>query len=323
MKILVTGGNGFIGSHVVDNLLKKGHKVTIFTRHKEISSLWDKKVSCYLGDVKDAEAVNDAVSHHDGVINLAGILGTAETVSTPIESIEVNILGAINVFEAIKKHKIPSVQITVGNYTWHNTYAITKYSSERFAHMYNNEFKTKISVVRGLNVYGERQKHYPIRKVVPNFVLPALKNEPIVIFGDGQQLLDLIYAKDVAEIIARSLLLEHNHHQDVFEAGSGLLGTVTSLAETIIRLSGSKSEIKYVPMRFGEPVRSITRGDPSTLEPLGFRDRDFTPLEVGLKKTIDWYKKNLSIFSRDLAIVKEEKPKKVRSKAKKATPNRS
>lgn len=316
MKILVTGGNGFIGSHVVDNLLKKGHKVTIFTRNKENPPLWNNKVDYFLGDIKDSESILEAVSHHNGVINLAGILGTAETVSTPKESVEVNILGAINVFEAIKKFKIRAVQITVGNYTWHNTYAITKYASERFAHMYNKEFGTQISVVRGLNVYGERQKHLPVRKVVPNFILAALKNKPIIIFGDGQQLLDLIYAKDVAEITARSLLMEHDHYQDVFEAGSGILVTATSLAETIIKLSRSRSELKYMPMRFGEPTRSITRGDPSTLEPLGFRDRDFTSLEVGLKKTIDWYKKNLANFEEDSAIVKEEKPKKIKARVK-------
>jgi nucleoside-diphosphate-sugar epimerase len=316
MRILVTGGNGFIGSHVVENLLKKGHKVTIFTRRKENPPIWNKKVDYFLGDVKDSEAVFEAISHHNGVINLAGILGTAETVTNPKESVEVNIQGAINVFEAIKKFKVRAVQITVGNYTWHNTYAITKYASERFAHMYNKEFGTQISVVRGLNVYGERQKHLPVRKVVPNFVLAALKNEPIVIFGDGQQLLDLIYAKDVAEITARSLLLEHEHYQDVFEAGSGILVTATALAEMVIKLSGSKSELKFAQMRFGEPTRSITRGDPSTLEPLGFRDKDFTTLENGLKKTIDWYRKNLSSFDEGLSIVKEERPRKVKIKTK-------
>lgn len=295
MKIFVTGGNGFIGSHVVDNLLKKGHKVTVFTRYKENPPLWGNKVSYYLGDIKDAEAIFDAVSQHDGVINLAGILGTSEMVNSPKESVEVNIYGAINIYEAIKKFKIPTVQITVGNYTWNNSYAITKYTSERFAHMYNKEFGTQISVVRGLNVYGERQKHFPIRKVVPNFILAALKKEPIVIFGDGQQLLDLIYVKDVAEILARALLMEHSHYQNVFEAGSGVLVTATSLAELITKLSGSRSEIKYMPMRYGEPVRSITRGDPSTLEPLGFRDKDFTLLEEGLKKTIDWYKKDYKL----------------------------
>lgn len=290
MKILVTGGNGFIGSHVVDNLRLKKHEVTIFDRFYK--KPLNPAVNIFTGDIKDPEAVDQAVSLHDGIIHLAGILGTAETVTTPKESIDVNIQAAINVYEAVKRHQKTASAMTVGNYTWNNSYAITKYTAERFALMYNQEFKTKIAIVRGLNVYGERQKHAPVRKVVPNFIIRALNNDPIEIFGDGEQLLDLIYVKDTAEIIIRSLLLDHGVYDTVFEAGSGSLVTARELAELIIKLSKSKSRVVFLPMRSGEPQRSITQGDPSSLAPLGFRVQDFTPLKTGLHKTIAWYKKN-------------------------------
>ena len=290
MKILVTGGNGFIGSHVVDNLLSKGHRVTVFDRSRKVPSPW-KNVNLFAGDIKDKDAVFDAISQHDGVIHLAGLLGTSEAVTTPFEGIDVNIVGALNVYEAVRRHKKPAVTITVGNYTWNNTYAISKYTAERFALMYNKEFGTKIAVVRGLNVYGERQKHAPVRKVVPTFVIAALKNEPIEIFGSGEQLLDLIYVKDCAEILVRALLLDHDNYNSVFEAGSGEPVTVNDLAQTIIKLAKSKSKIVYKPMRAGEPKRSVTLGDPSTLEALAYRTLDLTPLEEGLKSTIPWYKK--------------------------------
>jgi len=289
MHILVTGGNGFIGSHIVDNLLEKGHSITIFDRFKKTSHR--KNVNQYTADIKDAEAVFDAVSKHDGVIHLAGLLGTAEAIANPRESIDVNIHGAVNVYEAIQRRKIPAVTISVGNYTWNNTYAITKHTAERFSLMYNKEFGTKIAVVRGLNVYGERQKHAPVKKVVPNFILSALKNEPVEIFGDGEQLLDLIYVKDVAEILARALLVHHEMYNVVFEAGSGQTVSVNELARNIIRLSQSKSRIRYQTMRAGEPKRSITLGDPSTLEALGYRTQDLTPLEKGLQRTISWYRR--------------------------------
>lgn len=291
MKILVTGGNGFVGSHVVNNLLEKGHKVTVFDRFGKTPSLW-KNVQQYVGDIKDTEAVFDAISTHDAVIHLAGVLGTSETVTTPKESIDVNIQGAMNVYEALRRYKNPAVAITVGNYTWNNTYAITKYAAERFALMYNKEFGTKIAVVRGLNVYGERQKHAPVRKVVPNFAIRALRGEPIEIYGDGEQFLDLIYAKDTAEILTRSLLLDHGVYNSVFEAGSGEPVTANELAKLIIEAAKSKSKIKHLPMRSGEPHRSITQGDPSTLEPLAFRKQDLTPLDKGIKKTVAWYRKS-------------------------------
>jgi len=286
-KILVTGGNGFIGHHVVDNLLSKGYEVTVLDRFGK-KTTWE-GVNYFVGDIKDKEAVSDAISKHDGVINLAGILGTAEMISTPLDSIQVNICGAINVYEAIKRFEKKAVHITVGNYTWLNTYAITKFASERFALMYNKEFGTKIAVVRGLNVYGAWQKHKPVKKVVPNFILSALKDEPIVVYGDGDQLLDVIYAEDMAEVLVRALVLDHGVYNTVMEAGSGKLVTANELAKTIIRIAKSKSKLKHVPMRAGEPKKSITQGDPSTLAPLKYLPT--TNLEEGLKRTIDWYRK--------------------------------
>jgi nucleoside-diphosphate-sugar epimerase len=285
VKVLVTGGQGFIGSHVVDVLLERGHGVTIYDRRLIRVPAG---TAFHLGDVRDGEAFADAIGQHDGVIHLAGVLGTSEMVTTARESVEVNIGGALNLYEAVKRYGCRAVQIAVGNYTWNNSYAITKYTAERFALMYNKEFGTKIAVVRGLNAYGERQKHAPIKKVVPNFVLSALRDEPLVIFGDGEQLLDMIYVRDVAEILVRALELDHGQYAETMEAGSGELVTANHLATEIVRIAGSRSEIRHVPMRAGEPVRSITRGDPSTLDPIRYRPQ--TSLSEGLRRTVEWYR---------------------------------
>lgn len=285
MKILVTGGNGFIGSHVVDLLQEQGHTVTIFDRHRRP---FRDDVEQFAADIKDGEAVFDAVSRHDGIINLVGILGTSETVSSPHESVAVNIDGAINVYEAVRKFGKRCVQITVGNYTWNNSYAITKYTAERFGLMYNKEYGTQIVVVRGLNVYGPRQKHAPVRKVVPNFIRLALRNEPIEIYGDGEQLLDLIYVRDTVEILVRALLMDHGAYDHIIEAGSGKLVMVNDLARTIIEAAGSRSKLVHLPMRPGEPVHSVTKSDPSTLAPLAYLPQ--TSLPDGIKRTVAWYR---------------------------------
>ncbi len=287
MKVLVTGGQGFIGSHVVDVLLGRGHGVTIFDRRLV---RMPPAASFYLGDVRDAEALADAISLHEGVIHLAGVLGTSEMVTTPRESVEVNINGAINLYEGVRRYGCRAVQITVGNYTWNNSYAITKFTAERFALMYNKEFGTKIAIVRGLNAYGERQKQAPVKKVVPNFILSALRDEPLVIFGDGEQLLDMIYVRDVAEILVRALEIDNGQYAQVMEAGSGDLVTANTLAESIVRISGSRSAITHVPMRAGEPDRSVTKGDPRTLTPIAYLPK--FSLDEGLRRTIDWYRAN-------------------------------
>jgi len=291
MKILVTGGSGFIGSHLVDLCLEKGDEVTVFDRRLDVQPSWvdwDENVSIIPGDIKNPSAVDNAVRECDAVVHLAGILGTSEIVDTPVESIEVNIKAAINVYESIKHHDVPAVQITVGNIAWFNSYAISKYAAERFALMYNREFGTKIAVVRGLNVYGERQKHYPVKKVIPNFMVSALRDELIPIYGDGEQLLDVIYVGDNAEILYRALTKDHGVYDHPMEAGTGKLISVNELARRVIDAADSSSTLKHIPMRAGEPNRSTTKADPSTLAPLDYVPS--TKLQDGLKRTATWYR---------------------------------
>ena len=146
MNVLVTGGNGFIGKHVCARLVELGHVATVFDR------LWahaEGSYGAYLGNVCDAQAVDQAVYHHDAVIHLAGVLGTQETVANPLPAVETNIVGSLNVFEACARHNKRGVYIAVGNHWMNNPYSISKTTAERFALMYNKERGTKIAVVRG------------------------------------------------------------------------------------------------------------------------------------------------------------------------------
>ena len=285
MKILVTGV-GFIGNYVVENLLAKGHQVTAFDRHAQLRN----DVETFLGDIRDATAVSEAVSHHDGVIHLAGILGTAETVDNPLPSIETNIIGSLNVLQACRKYSKKAVNITVGNHWMLNSYAISKSTVEKLTFMFNKEHKTQTVTVRGLNAYGPRQKPKPVRKIIPNFIIPALKDEDLLVNGDGSQIMDMIYVTDIAEILVRALLNDHNTYDKIFEAGTGRATTVKEIAEEVIKQVG-KGRIRFVRMRQGEEEHAVVLGDPTTLTSLGF-DK-FVSLEDGLRDTIAWYKENM------------------------------
>ena len=284
-KILVTGGNGFIGDHVVDNLLKKGYKVTIFDRRKTKQR---DDVEYFYGDVRDWESISEAIYKSDGVIHLAGVLGTQETVRNPRPAIQTNILGSINVFEACALYNKKAVYISVGNYWMNNPYSISKSTAERFALMYNKDRGTKIAVVRGLNAYGPGQKAMPIRKIIPNFIIPALKNEDITIYGSGKQQMDMIYVDDIAETLVKALMMEHNVYDFVFEAGTGVALPVNDIANMVVKACNSKSKINHVDMRPGEESISVVRADIKTLEPLGLDE--FTPFDEGIKKTVEWYR---------------------------------
>jgi len=123
--------------------------------------------------------------------------------------------------------------------------------------------------------------------------LPALKNKDILIYGNGNQRMDMIYVGDMAEILVRALKIDHNHYDNyIFEAGTGKAPTVNEIAENIIRLCGSKSKLSHTNMRPGEEKNSTVIANSETLKPLDFNN--FVSLEEGLNKTIPWYRKWLS-----------------------------
>ena len=305
-KIGITGGAGFIGSFLVDNFLSKGYEITIFDRHYDAAKFkeygWEGKVDFRLGDLKDRDSVFDFVSHVDVVVNLAGLLGTQEMMQNPSEAILVNILGAINVFDAIKLHNKRGFQVCVGNHWMNNPYSITKSVTERFALMYNKEHKTDIRICRGMNIYGPRQKHRPIRKIFPNLVIPALLGKDITIYGTGEQVMDLLYVKDFAEILSRIILTDDIPNNIIFEAGAGEF-TINEAVKKVLELTNSTSKVNHIPMRPGEDAMSMVKisdeGWTNLKKYVNYTPVDLTPMDIAMKQSIDWYRANLSRFTWD------------------------
>lgn len=296
-KILVTGGNGFIGRHVVDTCLRRGYTPVVLDRQ------WGAQqqpagVEIIGGDIRDASTVTEAMAHAEGFIHLAGVLGTAETINNPRPAAEVNIVGGLNVLEAAAQYKVHGVNIAVGNHWMNNTYSITKSTVERFAAMYRKERDVQVSTVRALNAYGEGQSsaapHGPskVRKIMPSFVNRALDGDSIEVYGSGEQVMDMIYVGDVAKIMVSALehSWEHGACHDVLEAGTGRRTTVAQIAQMVLDEVGSGKGITYLPMRGGEPVDSVVVGDPRTLRwGIGYGD-PLVRLEDGISRTVSWFK---------------------------------
>lgn len=294
MKVLVTGGSGFIGSHVVDRLAELGYSPVIFDRRGWLRP----NAETMLGDIRDATAITEAAAHVDGIIHLAGVLGTQETISNPYPAAETNILGGINVLQAIRQYELPATYICVGNYWMNNSYSITKTTTERFAQMFNKELGTQVAVVRALNAYGPGQAlptpygESKVRKIMPSFIGRAIAGDPIEVYGDGSQIMDMIYVEDVAKILVDSfeLAVEGLVPNDfTFEAGTGRVTTVKQIAEIVINTVG-QGEIVHLPMRPGEPENSTVIADPSTLERLGWYPDMMVPLEDGVASAVTYFR---------------------------------
>lgn len=297
MKVLVTGGSGFIGSNVVDELAARGHEVEILVRTRKLH-LEDSAHTVRLGDVRDHTTVSEAVGHSDAWIHLAGVLGTTETIKDPWPAIDTNMRAAYNVLEAASKYNRPGVNIAVGNWWMNNPYSITKNLAERFCLMYRDERDVNVSVVRALNAYGPGQSiaqpygHSQVRKITPSFVCRALVGDPIEVYGNGQQIMDMAHVKDVARVLVATLeqTVAEGPAPHVLEAGTGLDTTVLDVAEAVIKATG-QGEVKYLPMRPGEPEGAVVQADPRTLTWL-HEAQSFRSLEVGIPETVEWYRTN-------------------------------
>lgn len=294
-KILVTGANGFIGQYVQEELINRGHTPIAFDRHNKNALVVGSEL--FHGDITNEVDVTEAIAHADGFIHLAGVLGTQETIKNPIPAAQTNIVGGLNVFKASAQYKVPGVNIAVGNHWMNNTYSITKSTMERFVQMFNTEMDTEITIVRALNAYGPRQVSAPpygpskVKKIAPAFINAALNDKPIQIYGNGEQVMDMIYVADVAKVLVSAL--EHNFDHGapttVFEAGSGIPTTVNDIADVVLHVTGSSAGVEYTPMRPGEPQHSIVLGNPRTLEPLKIFPSQFKGLLDGMQDTADYF----------------------------------
>lgn len=305
MKVLVTGGSGFIASWIRKELIARGHSVLVMDHQDRRQQLADGE-EFFLGDVRDATAVTEAAAHVDGIIHLAAVLGTQETISNPRPSAETNILGSLNVFEAAAQYRLPGVYAGVGN-AWmrdHGTgsYTISKTAAEDFVRMFNAYRGGRITVVRPVNAYGPGQSiaqpfgTSKVRKVMPALTCRALTNTPIEVYGDGTQVSDCVWVKDVATAFVAALehTAEYGPTERPVEVGPADSVTVNNIARMVAEEASKHTglapvDIVHLPMRPGEVPNAVVKSDVSTLQQIGLTATDFLPLEEGIRQTVEYY----------------------------------
>jgi UDP-glucose 4-epimerase len=301
VKIGITGGAGFIGGHVVEEALTRGHSVVIFDRRGALPSAGlginpGATIERFLGDILDPIAVTELAAHVDGIIHLAACLGTQETITNPRPSATTNVQGGLNALEAATEHDIPLTYIGVGNHWMNNSYSISKTTIERYIQMYVKERGTKANVVRAVNAYGPRQSVAPpfgpakVRKITPAFVCRALTGMPIEVYGNGSQISDMVYVKDVARALVSAL----EHAQEGSAVGETIeVGPDRSHSLTVTSLGGPiQPEIVHLPMRPGEEPGAVVSADPETLRIIGIDPATLVPFEQGIRTTVKWFIEN-------------------------------
>jgi UDP-glucose 4-epimerase len=287
---LVTGGYGFIGSHLVERLIKDGHKVTVLDdsstgRSENLSSsLYGVDLEVIKGSILDEEILEECVVRADYVFHLAAAVGVFNIVQNPLGSLLTNVRGTENVLSFSSKHgksvflasssevygkntadslKEDSDRI-LGNPTvlrW--SYSEAKAIDESLAYAYFVEKNLQVRVVRFFNTVGPRQLG-TYGMVVPRFIRAALMNEPLIIFGNGEQTRCFAHVSDVIDAIVLVAFAENTLGR-VVNIGNDFEISINDLAKRIIRETESKSEIKYVPYEeaYGQGFEDMERRVPN------------------------------------------------------------
>jgi UDP-glucose 4-epimerase len=303
-KVVLIGGTGFILSHVAERYAHNGNEVVIFDNnlehdlYQETKRLIDQHTNVLFvqGDVRDKKALIAAVTNAEAVYQFAALMGTSARFGQEVDTAEVNILGMLNSCQAaldvnIKYFVHPPRPILT---TWLTPYIITKTAATQFTQMYHEIYGLPSIGLLIQNCFGPRERSLlnpntlrpgEGRKFIATAIIAALRNEPIPIFGDGEQSSDFVYIEDCVEACIMAAC--ESAVGKTLEIGSGINTKVLDVAKLIIELTGSKSKIEFLPMRTGE-VKVHTKADLAAAKQyLGWEPK--TSLREGLKKTIPYY----------------------------------
>ncbi|MGA2174665.1 MAG: NAD-dependent epimerase/dehydratase family protein [Verrucomicrobiota bacterium] len=301
MKILVTGGAGFIGSHIVEHFQGRAEVRVL----DNLCSGFKRNLACFHhefieGSILDRERVRRAVRDVDYIFHLAAMISVPESMQKPIECTEINTTGTLVVLEEAAKAKVKKLVLSSSAAIYGDNpitpklesmlpepkspYAVTKLDGEFYCKMFTDESRIQTVCLRYFNVFGPRQDpKSQYAAAVPIFIDRAVKNEAVTIYGDGEQTRDFVFVKDV--VAANIFFATQSKVSGVFNVAYGQQMTINHLANTICRLTGSRSEIKYAAERLGDVKHSV-----ASVRKL--RDAGFAPLsnfEDGLRATIDFF----------------------------------
>lgn len=321
MKVLVTGGAGFIGSHIVEQLLNQGYNVITLDdlstgKLDYLNKIINHPNHVFVqGSALDRAVLYELIGKCDVVFHMAAVLGVKNTVDNPLKVIEGNIDSTRNVLELAfhrktkvifastsevygKNEHLPfsedSSSRVLGPTSIHRwCYATAKALDEHLCFAYGDK-GLPVTVVRYFNAYGPRQNGTQYGQVIPKFIKAALKNEPITIYGDGEQSRCFTFIEDTVK--GTIACLDPRANQEVFNIGIDQVTTINELARKIKFLSQSSSEITYIPYSkaYGPGYEDMQKRIPDITK--ARQMLNYFPsvkLEDGLLKTIEWYREDL------------------------------
>lgn len=307
-SVLVTGGAGFIGSHLSQALVRRGCRVTVLDNLASgyLDNLKDFRddIEFVEGDIRDQELVSRVTRDCDVVFHQAAVVSVAKTVEDPVGSTSVNDMGTLSLLEAARQNKVKRVVMASSSAVFGDDpqlpkietmspkpvtpYAVQKLTNEFYADLYYRLYGMETVCLRYFNVFGPRQDpSSPYSGVISIFMQRAVETSAPVINGDGEQTRDFIFVGDVVQANIQAAT-QGKAPGEVFNIGTGQAISVNELWSTISRLAGCDAQPTHGPARVGDIVHSLADVHKAG-DLLDFKAS--VSLAGGLSKTFDWYRR--------------------------------
>jgi UDP-glucose 4-epimerase len=303
----VTGGAGFIGSNIVDELVRREHEVIVLddlSTGKECNVVHVRdKIDCRVGTITDLATVRDCCDGVDYVLHLAARASVPKSVENPIETNFVNINGTLNVLVAARDAKVRRVVFAASSAAYGETpelpkietmradpvspYGVTKYVGELYGQVFERVYGLESVSIRYFNVFGPRQDpSSQYSGVLARFMLAALEGKQPVIFGDGEQSRDFTYVDNVVDQTLRACEAKGASGK-IFNGGTGARITLNDVVAMLAKITGKKIEARHEAPRTGD-IRDSQADVSLAREILGYKPH--VAFEEGLRRTWDWYR---------------------------------
>ncbi len=307
MKILITGGAGFIGSNIADALIKKGHRVIVFDNLSsgKLCNI-NKKAKFYKADIFNKNDVTKIFKKEkpEIVIHNAAQIDVRKSVADPYYDAEINILGSISILNACVENKVKKIifassggtiygecsnrapdEKTEGKPT--SPYGIAKFAVENYIKFYNDIYGLKYTILRYANVYGQRQDPKGEAGVVAIFALRMLKNEDIIVYGNGKQMRDYVHVSDVVNANIKSLT---RGNEQIINIATSKTVSVNELVKIMSKASRYTKKAKNMPKRDGELFKSFLNIKKAE-KVLKWRPK--VNIEEGVEQTLEYFKNEM------------------------------
>ena len=325
MKILVTGADGFIGSHLVEELVREGHRVAAlsqynsFNQHGWLDFLPTEvleQVSVVSGDIRDASFISSAVKGHERVVHLAALIAIPYSYSAPASYLETNALGTLNVLEACKDHEVERLIHTSTSEVYgsaqyvpidekhpivgQSPYSASKIAADQLAHSYWSSFSLPVTTIRPFNAYGPRQSQ---RAFIPSVIVQLLAGLPEMRLGSLEPTRDLTFVKDTARGFALALASDRGVGE-TFNMGSGFEVSMSQIVEMLCEISGQSPAVTSDSDRIRPESSEVERlwSDSSRMRRIFGWEPVFSGnagLYRGLEATYDWFRLNRELHGYD------------------------